>query len=84
MTAEQLKRRNAAISAGQRRAWGKPEIRRRRVAGMRAAWDDPLLRAYQRHLRVQEMAGKITKRIAELTREIEECAKKLEALTRRR
>jgi chromosome segregation ATPase len=82
MTLDQLKRRNAAIAVGQRRAWGNPEIKRKRVAAIRAAWEDPLLRAYQRHRRLLLRAQEITKRIAELTREIEECTKQLESLGR--
>jgi hypothetical protein len=52
---ERLARKNAAISAGQKLAWRKPEIRERRTAAIRAAWDDPLARAVMR--RRKEMDG---------------------------
>jgi hypothetical protein len=45
MTHEQLQQRNAAIAAGQRRAWADAKIHARRSAAIRLAWDDPLRRA---------------------------------------
>jgi hypothetical protein len=48
MTPEQLKHRNQRISEGQRRAWRDPEIRARRSAAIRCAFDDPLFRAVMR------------------------------------
>jgi hypothetical protein len=48
MTPEQLKARNRAISAGQKRAWADPEIRARRAAAIAKAQDDPLHRAVMR------------------------------------
>lgn len=44
MNPDQLRARNAAISAAQKRAWADPEIRARRSAAIRAALDDPLIR----------------------------------------
>lgn len=35
----------AAIGRGQSLAWAAPEVRARRSAAIRAAWDDPLRRA---------------------------------------
>jgi hypothetical protein len=39
VTPAQLQARNAAISAGQKRAWADPFIRSARVAAIRNAWD---------------------------------------------
>jgi hypothetical protein len=49
MTPEQRAARNAAVGAGQRRAWADPEIHARRSAAIRAAKDDPLHRAIARN-----------------------------------
>jgi hypothetical protein len=48
MTSEQLQARNAAISAGQKRAWTDPVIRARRSAAIAKAQDDALHRALMR------------------------------------
>jgi hypothetical protein len=52
MTPEQLKERNRRISEGQKQAWADPEIRARRTAAIRKAWDDPLLSADMRHQKI--------------------------------
>jgi hypothetical protein len=49
VTPEQLKRRNALVGEGQRRAWRDPDIRARRTAAIRAAQEDPLYRAIERN-----------------------------------
>ena len=41
MTREQ----RIAIGFGQKRAWADPEIKAKRAAAIRAAWDDPLRRS---------------------------------------
>jgi hypothetical protein len=48
MTSEQKIRRNALSGAGVKRSWADPEIRERRTAAIKAAWDCPLLRAIER------------------------------------
>jgi hypothetical protein len=40
--------RNALSGAGVKRSWRNPETRAKRIAGLIAAWDDPLRRALAR------------------------------------
>jgi hypothetical protein len=54
MTPEQLKARNAAIAAGQKRAWADPEIRARRMEAIAKAQDDPLHRALMRKIKLRD------------------------------
>jgi hypothetical protein len=53
MTSEQLTARNAAISAGQKRAWANPAIRARRSAAIARAWEDPLRCAVMRRIKLE-------------------------------
>jgi hypothetical protein len=45
----------ALISAGQRKRWQNADSRARTIAGMRAAGDDPLLRALNRARAAQQL-----------------------------
>ena len=64
MSPEARTRWRAALSAGQIRAWAKPEVHARRTAAIKAAYDDPLLLALARAKRAEEGSVRHRPRLA--------------------